>query len=82
MCIPHALLLITKFVRNVRVQIERQKHSIMRIYLPKRIGQLSKESEQAGKTKKVSLYLLYHVGPDQKREYEWFDLLLFEKPNV
>ena len=54
----------------------------MRIYLLKRKGQLSKESEQAGKAKKVSLYLMYHFGPDQKREYEWLDLFLFEKPKT
>lgn len=52
----------------------------MRIYLLKRKGQLSKESEAQGKSKKISLYLMYHFPGQAKREYEWLNLYLYDKP--
>lgn len=52
----------------------------MRIYLLKRKGKLSKESEQKGRSTKISLYLMYHFGAGQKREYEFLNLYLYDKP--
>jgi integrase len=52
----------------------------MKIYLLKRKGRLSKENLEKGRPVKVSLYLMYHFGPNQKREYEWLDLFLYDKP--
>ena len=52
----------------------------MKIYLLKRKGKLSKESLQKGRSNKISLFLAYHYGPQQKRTYEWLDLQLFDKP--
>ncbi|MGN6194979.1 MAG: tyrosine-type recombinase/integrase [Ginsengibacter sp.] len=52
----------------------------MKIYLLKRKGKLSKENLEKGRSVKVSLYLMYHFGPNQKREYEWLDLFLYDKP--
>ncbi len=52
----------------------------MKIYLLKRRGKLSKENEQKGRVRKTSLYFMYHFGPNQKREYEFLDLFLFDKP--
>lgn len=52
----------------------------MKIYLLKRKSQLSKAGEQNGRSRKTSLYLVYHFGSDQKRMYEWLNLQLFEKP--
>jgi integrase len=52
----------------------------MKIYLLKRRGQLSKENEQKGRVRKISLYLMYHFGANQKREYEFLDLFLYDKP--
>src|SRR5262249_50944472 len=43
---------------------------IMKIYLLKRKGQ--------GKSRKVSLYLVYHYSTNQKREYEFLDLFLYK----
>lgn len=54
----------------------------MKIYLLKRKGQLSKENIEKGRSTKVSLYLMYHFGPNQKREYEWLDLFLYHKPKT
>jgi integrase len=52
----------------------------MKIYLLKRKAKLSKESIEIGKVKKTSLYLMYHFASDVKREYEWLNLYLYEKP--
>lgn len=52
----------------------------MKIYLLKRKGKVSKENQEKGRQVKVSLYLMYHFGPNQKREYEWLDLFLYDKP--
>lgn len=52
----------------------------MRIYLRKRIGQLSKQNESKGKIRKISLYLLYVDG--KKRDYEFLKLSLFDKPKT
>ena len=52
----------------------------MKIYLLKRKGKVSAENIKNGKSRKVSLYLMYHFGPGQKREYEWLDLFLYDKP--
>ena len=58
-----------------------QKHQKdMKIYLLKRKGKLSKESIANGRSNKISLYLAYHFGPNQKRVYEWLNLQLFDKP--
>jgi len=54
----------------------------MKIYLLKRKGQLSKENIEKGRCRKVSLYLMYHFGPNQKRDYEWLDLFLYDKPKT
>lgn len=61
-------------------RIVNQNRKIMKIYLLKRKGKLSKESLQKGRSNKISLYLAYHFGPNQKRIYEWLNLYLFEKP--
>jgi integrase len=52
----------------------------MKIYLLKRKGRLSSENEKKGKSRKISLYLAYHFSAGQKREYEFLDLYLYEKP--
>src|ERR1035437_8452265 len=52
----------------------------MKIYLLKRKRQLSKENHEKGKSIKISFYFMYHFGPGQKREYEWLDLFLYDKP--
>lgn len=52
----------------------------MTIYLRKQRGQLSAENEKKGKSRKISLYFVYHYGPDQKREYEYLKLYLYDKP--
>jgi integrase len=52
----------------------------MKVYLLKRKAKLSKQSEEAGRVKKTSIYLMYHFGPSRKREYEFLNLYLFEKP--
>jgi hypothetical protein len=54
----------------------------MKIYLLKRKGQLSKGNIEKGRLTKISLYLMYHFGPNQKREYEWLDLFLYDKPKT
>jgi integrase len=54
----------------------------MKIYLLKRKGVLSEENQKKGKGRKISLYLMYNFGPDQKREYEFLDLFLYEKPKT
>jgi hypothetical protein len=38
------------------------------------------ENEKRGKCRKISLYLAYHYGEGQKREYEFLDLYLYDKP--
>lgn len=60
--------------------ISKQNVRKMKIYLLKRRGQLSKESELKGRIRKISLYLMYNLGPNQKREYEFLDLFLYDKP--
>ena len=52
----------------------------MKIYLLKRKSNLSKESLESGRVKKISLYLAIHPGKNQKRQYEFLNLHLFEKP--
>ncbi|GAB4094266.1 tyrosine-type recombinase/integrase [Flaviaesturariibacter terrae] len=52
----------------------------MKVYLLKRKGQLSKENAASGRARKISLYLVYYFGPDQKREYQFLDLFLYDKP--
>jgi len=54
----------------------------MKIYLLKRKGRLSDENAKKGKFRKISLYFCYHYGPGQKREYEFLDLFLYEKPKT
>jgi integrase len=67
--------------RNVSVTISNQpKSDTMKVYLLKRKGQLSKENAEAGKARKISLYLVYYFGPDQRREYQFLDLFLYDKP--
>ena len=52
----------------------------MRIYLRKRIGQISPENEKKGKSRKNSLYLLYVDG--KRRDYEFLKLYVFDKPKT
>ncbi len=52
----------------------------MTIYLRKQRGHLSTENEKKGKSRKNSLYLVYHYGPGQKRQYEHLKLYLYDKP--
>jgi integrase len=52
----------------------------MRIYLRKRIGQISQENEKKGKSRKNSLYLLYVDG--KHRSYEFLKLYVFDKPKT
>lgn len=54
----------------------------MKIYLLKRKGQLSKENEKKGRRKKISLYLLLHFGKGKRREYEFLDMYLWDKPRT
>lgn len=54
----------------------------MKVYLLKRKGQLSDENQKNGKSRKISLYLVYHYGSDQKREYEFLNLFLYDKPKI
>ena len=61
------------------IQLVTQNEDQMKIYLLKRKGKLSKESLEKGRVNKVSLYLAYHFGPNQKRTYEWLDLYLYDK---
>ncbi|WP_291914880.1 site-specific integrase [Chitinophaga sp. CB10] len=51
----------------------------MKIYLLKRRSTISEES---AKVRKTSLYLAYHYGPHQPREYEFLNLYLYEKPRT
>ena len=53
----------------------------MKIYLQKRVGVISKDSLEKGRSRKVSLYLMYYHGTNKKREYEFLDLFLYHKPN-
>lgn len=52
----------------------------MRIYLRQNRGRLSPENAKKGKSRKISLYLVYDYGKEQKREYEFLKLNLFDKP--
>jgi len=52
----------------------------MTIYLRKQRGHLSAENEKKGKSRKNSLYLVYHYGSGQKRQYEHLKLYLYDKP--
>jgi integrase len=52
----------------------------MTIYLRKQRGRLSADNEKKGKSRKVSLYLVYHSGGGKKREYEHLKLYLYDKP--
>ena len=54
----------------------------MKIYLLKRKGQLSDDSAKKGKKRMISLYLIYHFGPHRKREYEFLNLHLYDKPKT
>ncbi len=52
----------------------------MKIYLMKREGQISKKNLEKGKSKKNSLYLMYHDEDTKKRRTEWLNLYLYDKP--
>ncbi|MBN8672825.1 MAG: site-specific integrase [Chitinophagales bacterium] len=52
----------------------------MRIYLRKRIGQISQKNEKNGKSRKNSLYLLHVPGKGEKRQYEFLKLFVYDKP--
>ena len=52
----------------------------MKIYLLRRKGKLSEESLKNGRVLMVSLYLMYNFGPNQRREYEFLNLALYDKP--
>jgi integrase len=54
----------------------------MKLYLLRRAGRLSAENEKKGRARKLSLYIMYHYGPGQKREYEFLKMFLYEKPKT
>jgi len=54
----------------------------MRIYLRQSRGRLSPENAKKGKSRKISLYLVFDYGKDQKRQYEFLKLHLYEKPKT
>ncbi|MBV7533044.1 site-specific integrase [Chitinophaga sp. sic0106] len=51
----------------------------MKIYLLKRKSTIP---EGSNKVRKTSLYLAYHYGTNQPREYEFLNLYLYEKPRT
>lgn len=54
----------------------------MKIYMLTRKGKLSPESEKKRRKLKNSLYLAYHFGDGRKREYEFLDLFVYDKPKT
>jgi len=52
----------------------------MRIYLRQSRGRLSLGNAKKGKSRKISLYLVYDYGKEHKRQYEFLKLHLYEKP--
>ncbi|MFA6057853.1 MAG: site-specific integrase [Taibaiella sp.] len=52
----------------------------MQIYLQQKLGQVSEARKAKGVKRKVWLNLVYHFGPDVKRQYEHLRLFLYEKP--
>lgn len=54
----------------------------MKIYLLKRHSKVSEASIKKGKKPMTSLLLVYHFGADRKREYEYLNLYLYEKPKT
>lgn len=54
----------------------------MRVYLRARKGQLSEENASKGKLRKDSLFLMYHDSDTKKREYEWLQLYVYDKPKM
>ena len=52
----------------------------MKIYLMKREGKISKKNLEKSKSKKNSLYLMYHNEDTKKRSTEWLNLYLYDKP--
>jgi integrase len=54
----------------------------MRIYLRVRKGQISKENLAKGKLRKDSLFLMYHDSENNRREYEWLKLHIYDKPKT
>lgn len=58
-----------------------KKDDNMKIYLMKRKGQLSEASAKKGKKKMNSLYLMFHFQ-HRRREYEFLNLYLYDKPKT
>lgn len=54
----------------------------MKIYLLKRQSKVSEANIKKGKKPMTSLLLVYHFGTDRKREYEYLNLYLYEKPKT
>ena len=54
----------------------------MKIYLLKRVGNLSKANAEKGRMRKVSLILSYNFGSGRKRVYEFLNLFLYHKPQT
>jgi integrase len=54
----------------------------MKVYLLERKSTISKQSQQTGRVKKTTLFLAYHYGPGQKREYENLKLFIYEQPKT
>ena len=52
----------------------------MKIYLRKRVGQLSEASIEKGRKLMASLYLAYKQKPGGKTNYRWLNLQVFHKP--
>jgi integrase len=53
----------------------------MQIYLQQKLGQVSESRKAKGAKRKIWLHLVYHFGPDVKRQYEHLRLFLYEKPS-
>jgi hypothetical protein len=58
------------------------KSSTMRVYLRISKGKISSENQKKGKIQKNSLYLEWHLGKGQKREYDFLKLYLYDKPKT
>jgi integrase len=54
----------------------------MRVYLRISKGKISSENQKKGKIQKNSLYLEWHAGKGQKRQYDFLKLYLYEKPKT
>lgn len=69
-----------EFQEDVYSIISNKNVKKMKIYLRKRLGNMSKISAEKGKLRMVSLLLVYYHGASKKREYEFLNLYLYHKP--